>query len=83
MRYMIPGEVGSERGQRASGHAGNSTNTRHYRHLRPDYLRDFIAGVEDYWSEVGRFTKAHLRYQCDPKVVDLGAARITRLAKNG
>ncbi len=64
----------------AAGHAGDSTNKRHYRHLRPDYLRDFIAGVEDYWSEVGKFTKAHLRSHCDPKVIDLGAARASRRA---
>lgn len=60
----------------AAGHSGDSTNKRHYRHLRPDYLKDFIAGVEDYWSEVGKFTSAHLRYQRDTKVVDLGRRRV-------
>lgn len=62
----------------AAGHAGDSTNKRHYRHLRPDYLKDFIAGVEDYWNEVGRFTTAHLRYQRDTKIIDLGSRRVGR-----
>jgi hypothetical protein len=37
-------------------HAGEGTNKRHYRHLRPDYLREFIAGVEDI---LGRRRAAH------------------------
>ncbi len=36
-----------------------------YNHLRPEYLSDFVAGVESFWREVGRFTDAHLRYQRD------------------
>lgn len=67
----------------AAGHAGEGTNKRHYRHLRPDYLKDFIAGVEDFWADVGRFTTAHLRYQRDTKIVDMGAHRVSAGAKNG
>lgn len=67
----------------AAGHSGGSTNKRHYRHLRPGYLKEFIEGVEDYWSEVGKLTKAHLRSQCDPKIIDFGAARIGKAGKNG
>lgn len=67
----------------AAGHRGDGTNKRHYRHLRPDYLAEFIAGVEDFWTEVGRFTTAHLRYQRDTKVVDFGARRSGAGAKNG
>ena len=67
----------------AAGHRGEGTNKRHYRHLRPDYLPDFIAGVEDFWAEVGRYTKAHLRYQNDTKVIDFGAARVSKGTKNG
>jgi len=59
----------------AAGHMGEGTNKRHYRHLRPDYLAEFIAGVESLWSEVGKHTDAHLRYQRDTKVVDLDARR--------
>jgi site-specific recombinase XerD len=55
----------------AAGHRGETTNTKNYRHLRPEYLKEFIAGVEDYWREVGRFTKAHLRYRSDTIIIDL------------
>ncbi|PZR77109.1 MAG: hypothetical protein DI537_43640 [Stutzerimonas stutzeri] len=67
----------------AAGHMGEGTNKRHYRHLRPEYLEGFIAGVESLWADVGNHTDAHLRYQRDTKVVDLGAARSGRGRKNG
>jgi hypothetical protein len=67
----------------AAGHAGNGTNTRHYRHLRPDYLQDFIAGVEAFWAEVGQHTDAHLRYHRDTKIIDLGARRPARGKNSG
>lgn len=59
----------------AAGHRGDSTNKKHYRHLRPEYLNDFIDGVESFWSDVGKLTKAHLRYQRDTKIVDLAPAQ--------
>ena len=62
----------------AAGHAGEGTNKKNYRHLRPDYLRELIAAVEDYWAEVGQFTTAHLRYQRDTNVIDLAAKRAAR-----
>lgn len=62
----------------AAGHAGTGTNKKNYRHLRPDYLADFIRGVETYWSEVGDHTSAHLRSHGDPKVVSLSAKRASR-----
>ncbi len=65
----------------AAGHSGDSTNKRHYRHLRPGYLSEFIEGVEDFWSEVGKFTDAHLRYQRDTKVVSLATSRAARRQK--
>lgn len=66
----------------AAGHMGEGTNKRHYRHLRPDYLAEFIAGVESLWSEVGKHTDAHLRYQRDTKVVDFGTERAGRRGKS-
>jgi integrase len=62
----------------AAGHQGEGTNKRHYRHLRPGYLKDFVEGVESLWAEVGKMTQVHLRYQRDTKIIDLGAARIGR-----
>lgn len=67
----------------AAGHSGDSTNKRHYRHLRPEYLSDFIGAVEDYWGEMAKLTTAHLRYQRDTKIVDFGAARVKGSPKNG
>lgn len=51
----------------AAGHRGQGTNAYHYRHLRPEYLREFVDGVESLWDDVGKLTKVHLRYQCDTK----------------
>lgn len=45
----------------AAGHAGTGTNKRNYRHLRPNYLNDFIAGVETCWRKVGNHTDPHIR----------------------
>ncbi len=59
----------------ASGHAGEGTNKRNYRHLRPDYLAELIGAVEDYWQEMRRFTTVHLRTHCGPTVVSLASAR--------
>jgi len=59
----------------ASGHAGEGTNKRNYRHLRPDYLAELIGAVEDYWREMRRYTTVHLRTQCGPTVVSLASAR--------
>ncbi|MDH7640466.1 tyrosine-type recombinase/integrase [Sphingomonas oryzagri] len=62
----------------AAGHRGEGTNKRHYRHLRPEYLRQFIDGVESLWADIGELTKVHLRYQRDTKIIDLGAKRLGR-----
>lgn len=59
----------------AAGHASRGTNKKNYMHLRPDYLNGFIAGVEEYWAEVGQHTRAHLRSQCDPKIVSIASRR--------
>ncbi len=47
----------------AAGHATDDGTGDRYNHLRPAYLTDFIDGIEAFWSEVGRFTQVHLRYQ--------------------
>jgi len=62
----------------AAGHAGEGTNKKNYRHLRPGYLKEFIEGVEQYWDRVGLHTSAHLRSQRDPNVIDLAARRAGR-----
>jgi Phage integrase family len=59
----------------AAGHRGETTNKKHYNHLRPEYLTDFIDGVEAFWADVGKLTNTHLRYQRDTKIIDLAVAR--------
>lgn len=43
----------------AAGHATGTGTGRKYDHLRPDYLREFVAGVEAFWLEVDAFTSVH------------------------
>jgi hypothetical protein len=59
----------------AAGHIGEGTNKRNYRHLRPDYLAELIDAIEDYWSEMKRYTTVHLRSQCGPKSVSVSVGR--------
>jgi len=66
----------------AAGHLGEGTNKRNYRHLRPDYLAELIAAIEEYWREMTRFTTVHLRSQCGPKVVSMASARAEARIKN-
>ena len=45
----------------ASGHAGEGTNKRNYRHLRPDDLAELIEAVESLWADIDAFTHIHRR----------------------
>ena len=45
----------------ASGHAGEGTNKRNYRHLRPDDLAELIEAVESFWADIDAFTHVHRR----------------------
>lgn len=51
----------------AAGHSSERGSGANYTHLRPEYLREFIDSTEAFWAEVGKYTDAHLRYQCDTK----------------
>ena len=59
----------------AAGHVGEGTGKRNYRHVRPDYLAEFIAGVEAYWAEISRYTEVHLRSHGGPKIASIATAR--------
>jgi len=59
----------------AAGHVGEGTGKRNYRHVRPDYLAEFIAGVEAYWAEISRYTDVHLRSHGGPKIASIATAR--------
>ena len=43
----------------AAGHSSERGSGRNYTHLRPEYLKDFIAAVEAYWREMDGLTKVH------------------------
>jgi hypothetical protein len=59
----------------AAGHSGEQGSGRNYTHLRPEYLKDFMAATEAYWEEMGKLTKVHLRDHVGATVIDLGARR--------
>lgn len=61
----------------AAGHSEEGTGA-NYTHLRPEYLREFIASTEAFWAAVGEHTNAHLRYHSDTNVAELASARVRR-----
>jgi integrase len=61
----------------AAGHSEDGTGA-NYTHIRPEYLREFMASTEAFWAAVGEHTNAHLRYQRDTKVAELASARAKR-----
>lgn len=61
----------------AAGHSEQGTGA-NYTHLRPEYLREFIASTEAFWEAVGEFTSSHLRYQRDTNVVAMAGSRRRR-----
>lgn len=61
----------------AAGHSEQGTGAS-YTHLRPEYLREFIASTEAFWEAVGEYTGSHLRYQRDTNVVAMAGSRVRR-----
>jgi len=45
----------------AAGHSTDRGTGDKYNHLRPDYLKEFIAAIECFWAEVDAFTNVHRR----------------------
>ena len=44
----------------AAGHVSDGGGTgKNYTHLRPEYLKGFVAAVEAYWSEMDGLTRVH------------------------
>lgn len=50
----------------AAGHSEPGSG-RAYSHLRPEYLKEFVAAIEAYWSAMDKLTNAHRRSQVGPK----------------
>jgi hypothetical protein len=49
--------------ERAASHRGEGANRKRYCHLRPDYPKNVVEDVNTFWSDVGKYTTAHLRSQ--------------------
>ena len=49
----------------AAGHSEPGSG-RHYNHLRPEYLEEFVEGVEAYWTGMDRYPSVHRRAQGGP-----------------
>ena len=57
-----------------AGHSGEQGSGRNYTHLRPEYLKEAIQAVEEYWSAMDKLTRAH-RSQFGPKVFDIKSGK--------
>lgn len=57
-----------------AGHSGEKGSGRNYTHLRPEYLREAIQAVEEYWGMMDSLTRAH-RSQFGPKVFDIKSGK--------
>lgn len=55
----------------AAGHSSERGSGRNYTHLRPEYLREFVQAIENYWEEMAKLTTAHIPSQFRPKVLYL------------
>lgn len=67
----------------AAGHAPIGTGKRNYMHLRPDFLAQLVAAIEDFWSDMRHFTTVHVRSQHGPNVVSMAQIAAGIRAKNG
>lgn len=59
----------------AAGHSTEKGSGRNYTHLRPEYLKDFVAAIEAYWAEMLRYTKVHVRSPSGPNVLFFDTGR--------
>jgi hypothetical protein len=57
-----------------AGHSGEQGSGRNYTHLRPEYLKEAIQAVEEYWGAMDKLTRAH-RSQFGPKVFDIKSGK--------
>lgn len=53
-----------------AGHSGEQGSGRNYTHLRPEYLKEAMQAVEEYWGMMDQLTRAH-RSQFGPKIFDI------------
>lgn len=46
----------------AAGHSSEQGSGANYTHMRPEYLREFIASTEAFWRSVDEYTRVHRRH---------------------
>jgi hypothetical protein len=64
------GQIEAAAGHREPGTGG------HYDHIDAKHdMKDFVLGIEQIFADLSQYTKVHMRSQCGPKVVDMGAIR--------
>jgi hypothetical protein len=66
----------------AAGHSSERGSGRNYTHLRPEYLKDFIAAIEEYWHQMDSLTKAHRRSRDGTKIHILPSRTAIRKGEN-
>lgn len=57
--------IPKEQRQQLAGHVPQDTTSKNYEHLTPDYLAEAIEGIDAFFDELSKHTKAHLRYTYD------------------
>jgi integrase len=66
--------VPKEQRSALAGHLARDTTARNYEHLSPDYLGAAIAQIDAFFDELGKHTRAHLRYSNDTEIEATEAA---------
>lgn len=64
-----------------AGHRGEGTNRRSYTHMRPDYLVNAKAAIDDFWRDLATRTSAHLRTTCGPPERNANVVDLTKALK--
>ena len=65
LTWLAERGVPSEQHQMLAGHSAQGTTARNYEHLSPTYLNAAVAAIDEFFIELSKHTKAHLRYASD------------------
>ncbi len=62
-----------------AGHSAQGTTARNYEHLSPSYLSAAVTAIDDFFDELAKHTKVHLRYASDTDHKQALAAQARKL----
>ena len=65
LTWLAERGVPSEQRQMLAGHSAQGTTARNYEHLSPTYPNAAVAAIDEFFIELSKHTKAHLRYASD------------------